>query len=374
MTENRQKSQTMDNLKINQFGAGLSHFICLITLFGSCYGHAASAQGSPENKSQAVILQYHHVSTDTPPITSISPCDFQRHMDYLSENNFTILPLEQILNSLQNGEQLPEYTAAISFDDGYLSVYTEAFPVLKAKNWPFTIFVTTGLLESNEQLYSSWRQIREMAEAGATIANHTVSHPYFLERESGVSESEWLESISDEITLAEDKILQETGQSHRLLAYPYGEYEPRIQALVEQLGYIGIAQHSGPINADSDFTALPRFPFSGIYVSMNTFPNKVKSLAFTLDNISPASPVTAEQSPSAELDFGGEIPRINQLSCFNNNDVIDVQILNAEEMRFQITTHIQNRSRRFRYNCTAPGDDGRYYWYSTPWVNPAIRE
>lgn len=374
MTENSQKSQSMNNSKNNQSYTQLFDFICLIVLLGFCYGSSASAQGNPESKSQAVILQYHHISTATPPVTSISPEDFQRHMDYLSENNFNILPLEQILNSLQNGEQLPEYTAAITFDDGYLSVYTEAFPVLKARNWPFTIFVTTGLLESNQQLYSSWNQISEMAEAGATIANHTVSHPYFLAREAGVSETEWLRNISDEITMAEATIQQKTGQSHRLLAYPYGEYDPSIQALIEELGYIGIAQHSGPINADSDFTALPRFPFSGIYVSMNTFPNKVKSLAFSLDNISPASPVTTEQSPAAEIDFSGEIPRINQLSCFNNNDVIDVEVLNAEEMRFQVTTHIQNRSRRFRYNCTAPGAEGRYYWYSIPWVNPSIPE
>jgi poly-beta-1,6-N-acetyl-D-glucosamine N-deacetylase len=325
-------------------------------------------------KNQAVILQYHHVSTQTPPITSIAPADFQRHMDYLSDNNFNILPLEQILNSLENGEELPNYTAAITFDDAYLSVYTAAFPVLKELEWPFSIFVTTGLIETNSSLYSNWDQIREMAAAGATIANHTVSHPYFLERGAGESESDWLENISEEITLAEEKILQETGQSHRLIAYPYGEYEPRIQDLVKDMGYIGIAQHSGPINADSDFTALPRFPFSGIYVSMNTFPNKVKSLAFTLDNISPASPLSSEQSPGAEIDFSNGTPGLAQLACFNNGDSINIEVLDAESARFRVSTHIENRSRRFRYNCTAPGPDNRYFWYSIPWINPAVPE
>ncbi len=100
-----------------------------------------------------------------------------------------------------------------------------------------------------------------MASAGASIANHTVSHPYFLDRRSGESESDWLKNISEEISLAEEEILQESGQSHHLIAYPYGEYEPRIQDLIRDMGYIGIAQHSGAINADSDFTALPRFPF-----------------------------------------------------------------------------------------------------------------
>lgn len=325
-------------------------------------------------KNQAVILQYHHVSTSTPPITSIAPEDFKRHMDYLAHNNFNILPLEQILDSLQKGEELPNYTAAITFDDAYLSVYTDAFPILKELDWPFSIFVTTGLIETNASLYSSWNQIREMAAAGATIANHTVSHPYFLERKTDASEVDWLEGIREEISSAEEKILQETGQSHRLIAYPYGEYEPRIQDLVRNMGYIGIAQHSGPVNADSDFSALPRFPFSGIYVSMNTFPNKVKSLAFTLDNISPSSPLSSEQSPAAEIDFSNDTPGLSQLACFNNGDSINVEVLNADSARFRVSTHIQNRSRRFRYNCTAPGPDNRYFWYSIPWINPAVPE
>tara|TARA_B110000467_G_C18224251_1_gene424869 strand:- start:149 stop:1036 length:888 start_codon:yes stop_codon:yes gene_type:complete len=295
-------------------------------------------------------------------------------MDYLSQNNFTILPLKRILDDLQNGKELPDFTAAITFDDAYLSVYTEAFPVLQVLNWPFTIFVTTDLLESNNKLYTTWTQIREMAEAGATIANHTVGHPHFSSRNEDDSESDWLESINNEITLAEAKILQETGQSNRLLAYPYGEYDPRIQVLVQELGYIGFAQHSGPINADSDFTALPRFPFSGIYVSMNTFPNKVKSLAFTLDSFTPASPITTEMRPNAEVDFSPDIPRIEQLSCFNNSEAINVEIVDLEAARFRVTTHIENRSRRFRYNCTLLGEHGRYYWYSIPWINPTIPE
>lgn len=337
--------------------------------------HAQSDENLSEGISnQAVILQYHHVATNTPAITSISPDDFKVHMDYLLDNNFNILPIEEIISSLQNDEQLPNYTAAITFDDGYLSVYTEAFPVLRELGWPFSIFVTTGLIETNPDLYANWNQIREMAAAGATIANHTVSHPYFLERTPGESESAWLESIREEITVAEETIQQESGQSHRLLAYPYGEYEPKIQDLLRDMGYIGIAQHSGPINAESDFTALPRFPFSGIYVSMNTFPNKVKSLAFTLDDISPSTPLSTEQSPDAEIDFNNNTPGLDQLACYNNNETINIDLLDAESARFRVSTHLQNRSRRFRYNCTAPGPDGRYFWYSIPWINPTVPE
>ncbi len=107
---------------------------------------------------------------------------------------------------------------------------------------------------------------------------------------------------------------------------------------------------------------------------MNTFPNKVKSLAFTLDGISPTSPLSSEQSPNAEIDFNDDSPGLGQLTCFNNGESISIDLLDAESARFRVSTHIQNLSRRFRYNCTAPGAEGRYFWYSIPWINPAVPE
>ncbi len=325
-------------------------------------------------QNQAVIMQYHHVSTDTPPVTSISPERFIQHMDYLAANNFTVMALEEVITALQEGNTLPDKTVVITFDDGYTSVFEEAYPLLKAYDWPYTIFVTSGLVGSNDRLYATWDQLREMAEHGATLANHTVTHPYLLQRNPGESDDEWLEAVRKEILDAESRILEETGQNHRLLAYPYGEYNLALQALVRELGFIGIAQHSGPINSSSDFTALPRFPLSGIYSSMNTYPEKMMSLAFALDQVTPLSPVTDEKSPTATLDFADDQQGLSQINCFNNNEIITAKLQNSEAKVYEISTHLLNESRRFRYNCTAAGGQGRYYWYSIPWVNPVIPE
>jgi peptidoglycan/xylan/chitin deacetylase (PgdA/CDA1 family) len=331
------------------------------------------SQTLAQHQNQAVILQYHHVSTQTPPITSLSPEAFNIHMNYLDDNGFTLLALEDVVESLKNGELLPDKTAVITFDDGYTSVFEVAYPILQARGWPFTVFVTTGLVGSNDRLYSTWEQIREMASGGATIANHTVSHPYLIQH-NGASETEWLQGVEAEIMDAEEAIRRETGQQHKLLAYPYGEYNPAIQTLVNTLGFTGIAQHSGPINSNSDFSALSRFPFSGIYASMNSFPTKVMSLAFNLDSVSPTSPITSSPSPAATLDFSVNQTGLTQLACFNNNEMIEVNAVDRREFIYQVNTRIENRSRRFRYNCTAPGGENRYYWYSIPWINPDISE
>lgn len=332
-----------------------------------------TAQAIAQTPAQAVILQYHHISTATPPSTSISPEDFRLHMEYLRANDFSVVALETAIAALKAGHPLPDKAVVITFDDGYSSVYHEAFPLLKRYGWPFTIFVPTGLIGSNPGLYSNWDQLREMGESGATLANHSVSHPYFLARLALEGERAWLQRIEQEIRESEATLKRETGQSHHLLAYPYGEYDPALQTLVTRLGYTGIGQHSGPINASSDFAALPRFPFSGIYAALNTYTVKVNSLAFDVKLVEPRSQVTSATRPAALLDFNGDY-RLDALSCFNNDHPMRVTEENAEEQQFRIVPQQDNRSRRFRYNCTAPGPAGRFYWYTVPWVNPVVTE
>jgi biofilm PGA synthesis lipoprotein PgaB len=342
----------------------------LIILLALTLPYAYAQDAAP---ASAVILQYHHVSTSTPPSTSISPADFRRHMEYLRDNDFAVLPLEAVVAALQRGDSLPNKTAVITFDDGYLSVYTDAFPLLQEYDWPFTIFVPSGLVASNSRLYASWEQLREMGAAGATLANHTVTHPYLLTRLADEDEARWLQRIETEILQAETEIERQTGQSHKLFAWTYGEYDRTLQAMVARLGFVGIGQHSGPVNASSDFTALPRFPFSGIYVSMNTYPTKVNSLAFDVALTGPYEPLTDSPRPQAVLDFNGNY-RYDALNCFNNDRPMEVRVENAEEQQYRVIPVLDNRSRRFRYNCTAPARDGRFYWFSIPFTNPAVSE
>lgn len=354
---------------MSRFFGRILRFSLAVTLF-SLFAVARLAFGQNDD-NQAVVLQYHHVSSSMPRSTSVTVDEFRAHMQFLRDNGFSILPLQDIVHALQERTQLPDKAAAITFDDSNASVYTAAFPILKEYGWPFTVFVPTGMVGTNNAIYTTWDQLREMGKAGATLANHSITHDYLLERKQGEDEAAWLARMEHEIVGAEQQLLDETGQSHKIYAYPFGEYDPATEALVKKLGYVAFAQHSGPINASSNFTALPRFPFSGIYAPVKTFAPKVLSLAFNVSISEPLSPVTTEKSPSAVLDFNGSY-RLDALTCYVNDSTMDVAVVDAGKQQYKVISKTESRSRRFRYNCTAPGREGRFYWFSVPWFNPAI--
>ena len=110
--------------------------------------------------TRLVILQYHHVDHGTPSSTSITPELFDRHIEYLRDNQYVILPLEDAVNAIRNNQPLPDKAVAITIDDAYRSVYTQVYPRLKALQWPFTVFLNPAAHDSGEGHYLTWDQIR----------------------------------------------------------------------------------------------------------------------------------------------------------------------------------------------------------------------
>ena len=276
-----------------------------------------------------------------------------------------------MLKTLRAGEQLPEKSIAITFDDGYISIYDTAFPMLQSYGFPFTLFLSTGPIDKQQQNYMNWDQIREMSRAGVIIANHMVEHPYMLERDSDETDVDWINRLQNELLVAESRIEQETGQSHRYLAYPYGEFDLEIKLMLKKNGFIGLAQNSGAIGVNSDFLALPRFPLASIYANLDTAKIKLDTKAFNVELVQPKSPVTQIRSPSVTLKFDEGNHNLSQIGCFANSKPLPMTWIDRENGLLKIEPNEAYSGRRWRYLCTAPvPGEGRYYWYSVQWINP----
>ena len=316
-----------------------------------------------------VILLYHHVATDTPPSTSISPTDFRAQLEYLRDNDFSVIGLDTLIEALRNGKPVPDRAVAITFDDGYASIYSEAFPMLQSFGYPFTLFLSTDPINRSQANYMTWEQVRELSDAGVVIANHLIEHPYMLTRQEGETDQQWLQRQRVEILTAEETIANQTGQSHRYLAYPYGEFDPAIKSLLGELNFVGLAQNSGAVGYNSDFLALPRYPLASIYADLDSARTKLDTKAFNVSLLSPASPVTTVRNPPVTLQFDPGDYKLDQIGCFANSEPIPMTWLDKENGLVELRPDQEYPGRRWRYICTAPDPQSRrYYWYSVQWI------
>ncbi len=316
-----------------------------------------------------VILLYHHVATDTPPSTSISPTDFRSQLEYLRDNDFSVIGLDTLIEALRNGKPVPDRAVAITFDDGYASIYSEAFPMLQSFGYPFTLFLSTDPINRSQANYMTWAQVRELSDAGVVIANHLIEHPYMLTRQEGETDQQWLQRQRVEILTAEETIANQTGQSHRYLAYPYGEFDPAIKSLLGELNFVGLAQNSGAVGYNSDFLALPRYPLASIYADLDSARTKLDTKAFNVSLLSPASPVTTVRNPPVTLQFDPGDYKLDQIGCFANSEPIPMTWLDKENGLVELRPDQEYPGRRWRYICTAPDPQSRrYYWYSVQWI------
>lgn len=324
--------------------------------------------------SAAVVILYHHVSDTTPKSTSISPAAFEAQMDYLAKNNFTVVPLLELTEKLRKGEPLPDKTVAISFDDSYASVYESAFPRLKKRGWPFTFFVNTDAVGTGK-IFVNWDQLREMAKAGATIANHSSSHTHLPRREGNESAAQWRARITQDINNAQQKIKQEIGTAPMILAYPFGEYDVDVQRIAKKLGYIAFGQQSGALYSKGDLQSVPRFPFGGSFTALddfilkvNTKPMPLTEVEFYGDNKQKQENLIVREGekPWLVLTLSDE-SLLKKINCFATGQGAITSAVIDNKLWVQPNKPLGTG--RTRYNCTAyAGEKGRFYWYTQQWL------
>lgn len=319
----------------------------------------------------AVIIQYHHVDDDTPPVTSVTAQQFSEHMQYLMDNDFNVWPLPKIIHALKNKQPLPNKVIAITFDDGYKSVLENAVPLLRKHDFPYTIFINTNLI-GHSQEFMSWKQLQQLKQEGATIANHTTAHSHLVRQRDDESYLQWRKRIEEEITQAETVIKRKLGTSPGLLAYPYGEYNSTIKHIARTHEMTGFAQHSGAFDHRVDWQVVPRFAFNQTYAEMQGFADKVNSLSMPLLS-------------AVAIDHRGEPLKDPLIPLHSNRPTLKLTLESSElAQRIQCFASGQGRLPgevdgatvslqlqqdlpvgRSRINCTAPSNQaGRYYWYS----------
>jgi len=205
------------------------------------------------------ILTFHAVD-NRPSVIAFPPKLFQRSMARLHDRGYQTLSLPELIDCLQRGVPFPERSLAITFDDGYQSVYEQAFPSLQRYGFTATVFLTVGAKGNGtkaERLPSmsgrsmlSWSEIKEMYRWGITFGAHTLTHPDLTTLP--------LKKVEIEINDSKAAIEDALDTPVACFAYPYGRYDTRCREIVSHHFVCACSDKLGLVRPDSDVYAMER--------------------------------------------------------------------------------------------------------------------
>lgn len=192
------------------------------------------------------IFVYHDVSESGAPqysdLYSTDAEKFKEQIDFLREN-FEIVSLDEIVSRVETNRKR---LAAITFDDGFLSVKETAMPYLEKHKIPFAVFLNSTAIEENflpydqfdeinrkytTRVYLDRNEVKYLAENNVTIGSHTTNHQTLSKCDEKNLEKEVLKNKKYLENLVDSEVAH--------LAIPYGKREHYNQTALDYCRKVG---------------------------------------------------------------------------------------------------------------------------------------
>lgn len=193
------------------------------------------------------MLMYHRVNDALPANDLVVPvAKFREQMGYLA-SRCEVMNMNDLLEShkvAKSQGRTKKQKVVITFDDGYMDNYTNAYPVLKELGLPATVFLITGMIGTDKKRpryqhlpspdMLCWARVMEMAENGITFGAHTMDHPRLSELSYEAQKEEIGKSISVLSGMLEEP--RTKSQSPKgIFCYPYGDYNDDTLKILREL-------------------------------------------------------------------------------------------------------------------------------------------
>lgn len=175
----------------------------------------------------APILLYHHIlDGDTQNRYNVSLAMFNAEMQALQSWGYTSITISTLANAIRNGGELPERPVLITFDDGDLDVYLNAYPIMKQYGFVGTFYIVANRIGADQ--FVNLDQLKELSQNGWEIGSHGFSHQD-MSKDHNAIESEGYKA---------KKILEEKlGVTVNTFAYPYGGWDATVGGYTAGYGY-----------------------------------------------------------------------------------------------------------------------------------------
>jgi len=217
---------------------------------------AASPVATPalpaiDRSAKVMVLCYHRFEDNPHDALAIAPAEFRAQMQQLKDAGIQVVTMKDFLAWRRGERSIPSKSAVITIDDGYVSGYSVAWPMLKEFGYPFTMFIYTNYINVGGKSIT-WAMLEEMRDAGVDIESHTVSHHDLRHAPKGQDYTTWLHN---ELYTSKDILEQKLGIKIVAFAFPYGTHNEVVRKMALEAGYQALftvyGQHMG-IDAQAD--------------------------------------------------------------------------------------------------------------------------
>ncbi|MCP4135604.1 MAG: polysaccharide deacetylase family protein [bacterium] len=180
------------------------------------------------------IILYHNIDGKGP--FSIDREVLRQHFQTIKDNNIRVISLSALIERLEDPVPFKDKVMAITFDDGYLSIYTKLLPLVKEFGYPVTLFVYTDFIRTRGTKSMTWKTLRKLEKEGIDVQCHSTTHDD-LTLFSGKDDYESKKKLFEELYLSKRIIELYLGKKITLFAFPYGRYDADIIKMSQLAGY-----------------------------------------------------------------------------------------------------------------------------------------
>ncbi|RMG68160.1 MAG: polysaccharide deacetylase family protein [Calditrichaeota bacterium] len=203
-------------------------------------------------------LIYHKVHRSSElGLNSVHPTQFAQHLQWLKDNGFQTVTYRDVLD----GAAITSRSILITFDDGFESVFSHAFPIMARFNFVGVVFPVAGWLgkpgawdyysNGSGSQHLNAQQLRQLVAAGWEVGSHGMNHLPLAYLNSRL--------LNRELSRSRSVLEEATGRAVVTLAYPFGIHSPRVAQAARANGYQLACARLKPAGAANSW-ALARFP------------------------------------------------------------------------------------------------------------------
>lgn len=225
------------------------------------------------------VIMYHHFCTNSKKINTytIHPKLLEEDLKYIKQNGYTTITMTDLINYCKGNGELPKKPIMITIDDGFESIYTYVYPLMKKYDMcavigivgSFADFSTKEQDHNIEYSYLNWEQISELSNTKYfEIQNHSynmhscTSNRIGTNRKYGESKEHYVKALKEDVTKNQELIFKYTGTMPNTFVYPFGNNSDLSKEVLKNLGMSAALTCEDRVNQmdeTSDLMKIKRF-------------------------------------------------------------------------------------------------------------------